>query len=116
MSNLKNRVSLIGHVGQSPEVKSFDAKGKLARFSLATNDAYKNAKGEKIEDTQWHNVIAWGGLANMVESYVEKGSYLVLEGKIVNRSYETKEGEKRSVTEIVANEINFLSAKKDKAA
>jgi single-strand DNA-binding protein len=116
MSNLKNRVTLIGHVGQSPEVKSFDAKGKLARFSLATNDFYKNTKGEKIEDTQWHNIVDWAGLANMVETHVEKGAYLVLEGKIVNRSYETKEGEKRYITEIVANEINFLSLKKEKAA
>ncbi len=82
MSNLKNRVTLIGHVGQSPEVKSFDAKGKLARFSLATNDFYKNTKGEKIEDTQWHNIVAWAGLANMVETHVEKGAYLVLKGKI----------------------------------
>jgi single-strand DNA-binding protein len=116
MSNLKNRVTLIGHVGQSPEVKSFDAKGKLARFSLATNESYKNSKGEKIEETQWHNVVAWNKLAEIVEGFVEKGSYLVLEGKIVNRSYESKEGEKRYVTEIVANELNFLSAKKDKAA
>ena len=116
MSNLKNRVTLIGHVGQSPEVKSFDAKGKLARFSLATNESYKNSKGEKIDETQGHNVVAWNKLAEFVESYLEKGSYLVLEGKIVNRSYESKEGEKRYVTEIVANELNFLSAKKDKAA
>ena len=116
MSNLKNRVTLIGHVGQSPEVKSFDAKGKLARFFLATNESYKNSKGEKIDETQWHNVVAWNKLAEFVESYLEKGSYLVLEGKIVNRSYESKEGEKRYVTEIVANELNFLSAKKDKAA
>ncbi|PTM05606.1 MAG: single-stranded DNA-binding protein [Bacteroidetes bacterium] len=116
MSNLKNRVTLIGHVGQSPEVKSFDAKGKLARFSLATNESYKNSKGEKIDETQWHNVVAWSKLAEIVEAHVEKGSYLVLEGKIVNRSYETKEGEKRYVTEIVANELNFLTPKKDKAA
>jgi single-strand DNA-binding protein len=116
MSNLKNRVTLIGFVGQSPEVKSFDAKGKLARFSLATHESYKNNKGEKIEDTQWHNIIAWGNLANMVETFVEKGTYIVLEGKIVNRSYEAKDGDKRQMTEIVANELNFLSPKKETAA
>ncbi len=111
MSDLKNRVSLIGHVGADPEVKSFDANGKLAKFSLATNESYKNAKGERITETQWHNVVAWNGLAGLIENYVKKGSYLVLEGKLVNRSYEDKEGKKRYITEIVANDLNFLGAK-----
>lgn len=111
MSDLRNRVSLIGHVGADPEVKNFDDKVKLAKFSLATNETYKNAKGEKIEETQWHNIVAWHGLASLIESHVNKGTFLILEGKIVNRSYNDKEGNKRYVTEIVASSINFLGPK-----
>ena len=110
MSNLKNRVTLIGHVGQSPEVKSFDAKGKLARFSLATNDYYKNAKGEKIEETQWHNVVAWGKTAELIEKYVHKGKEVGLEGKLVTRQYE-KDGDKKYITEVVVNDILLLGGK-----
>lgn len=115
MSDLRNRVSLIGHVGGDPEVKSFDSKGKLAKFSLATNETYQNSKGEKITETQWHNVVAWNGLAAMIEKHVVKGSFLILEGKIVNRSYTSKEGEKRYLTEIVANSLNFLGSKPEAA-
>lgn len=111
MSDLRNRVSLIGHVGGDPEVKSFDSKGKLAKFSLATNESYQNANGEKISETQWHNVVVWNGLATIVEKHVKKGRFLILEGKIVNRSYTTKEGEKRYLTEIVAHDLNFLGSK-----
>lgn len=111
MSDLKNRVTLIGNVGAAPEVKTFDANGKLAKFSLATNETYKNGNGERVTETQWHNIVAWNGLAGMIEKYVKKGSYLVLEGKIVNRSYEDKEGKKRYLTEVVANELNFLGPK-----
>lgn len=111
MSDLKNRVSLIGHVGGDPEVKAFDSNGKLAKFSLATNESYKNGKGERVTETQWHNVVAWNGLAGFIEKFVKKGSYLVLEGKIVNRSYEDKDGKKRYLTEIVANDLNFLGPK-----
>jgi len=113
MSDLRNRVSLIGHVGGDPEVKSFDSKAKLAKFSLATHESFKNAKGEKIEETQWHNVIAWNGLASTIEKHVNKGTFLILEGKIMNRSYNDKDGEKRYITEIVASSLNFLGPKQN---
>jgi single-strand DNA-binding protein len=115
MSDLRNRVSLIGHVGGDPEVKSFDSKGKLARFSLATNETYQNGKGERITETQWHNVVAWNGLAEVMEKHLKKGRFIILEGKIVNRSYSTKEGEKRYLTEIVANSFNFLGSNPEAA-
>lgn len=111
MSDLKNRVSLIGHVGADPEVKSFDSKAKLAKFSLATNETYQNGKGEKIEETQWHNIVAWNRLATIIEKHLNKGSFVIIEGKIVNRSYNDKEGEKRYITEIVAHSMNFLGPK-----
>lgn len=113
MSDLKNRVSLIGNVGADPEIKSFNGNGKLAKFSLATNESYKNSKGERVTETQWHNIVAWNGLAGFIEKYVKKGSYVVLEGKLVNRSYEDKEGKKRYLTEVVTNELNFLGTKAD---
>ncbi len=111
MSDLRNRVSLIGHVGGDPEIKSFDSKGQLAKFSLATNETYQNNKGEKVTETQWHNIVAWNGLASVIAKHVQKGSFLILEGKIVNRSYNDKEGEKRYITEIVAHSMNFLGPK-----
>ncbi len=109
MNTLKNKVQLIGHVGQTPEIKNLENGKKMARFSLATNDYYINAKGEKIEQTYWHNLVAWGKTAELVENYVEKGKQLAIEGKLVNRSYETEKGEKRFVTEVSINEILFLS-------
>jgi len=115
MSDLRNRVSLIGHVGSEPEVKTFDSKGKLAKFSLATNETYQNSKGEKVSETQWHNVVAWQGLATVIEQHVQKGSFLIVEGKIVNRSYTTKDGETRYITEIVASSMNFLGPKPSEA-
>lgn len=108
MNALKNRVQLIGNLGQDPEVISLESGSKLAKFTIATNDSYKNAKGEKVEDTQWHNVVAWGKVAEIVESYLKKGTQVALEGKLVNRTYETKEGEKRYITEIKCNELLML--------
>ena len=109
MNTLKNKVQLIGHVGQTPEIKKFDNGKKMARFSLATNDSYINSKGEKVEQTYWHNLVAWGKTAELIENYVEKGKQLAIEGKLVNRSYETEKGEKRFITEVSVNEIVFLS-------
>ena len=74
MNNLKNKVQLIGNLGMNPEIKTLDSGKKLAKFSIATNESYKNAKGEKIEDTQWHNLIAWGKTADIIEKYLEKGN------------------------------------------
>jgi single-strand DNA-binding protein len=108
MNALRNKVQLIGHVGNAPEIVTLESGKKLAKFSIATNESYKNAKGEKIEDTQWHNIVAWGKTAELVENYVPKGKEIGLEGKLTSRSYEDKAGQKRYITEIVCNEILLL--------
>ena len=108
MNALKNKVQLIGHLGQDPEIVTLDGGKKLAKFSMATTDHYKNANGEKVEDTQWHNIVAWGKTADIVESYLVKGKQVAVEGKLTHRSYDTKEGEKRYVTEIRCNELLML--------
>ena len=112
MNNLRNKVQLIGNLGQAPEIISFDSGNKLAKMTLATNETYKNAKGEKQTDTQWHNVIAWGKTADIIEKYLEKGQEVAIEGKLVTKSYETKEGEKRYRTEIQVSELLMLGGKK----
>ena len=111
MNNLRNKVQLIGHIGKAPEILTFENGNKMAKFSLATNEYYKNAKGEKVEDTQWHNITVWGKQVATIEKYVTKGSEIAVEGKLVTRSFETKEGEKRTKTEIVAHEFLLLSEK-----
>ena len=108
MNALKNRVQLIGNLGNDPEIVNLDGGNKLAKFSIATSDSYKNAQGEKVEETQWHNIVAWGKTAEIVENYLTKGKQVAVEGKLVHRSYETKEGEKRYVTEIKCNELLML--------
>ena len=108
MSTLRNKVQLIGNVGNDPEIKSFDGGKKLAKLTIATNESYKNEKGEKVEDTQWHNVIAWGKTADIIEKYVTKGKEIAIEGKLTHRSYEDKNGEKRYVTEIIIHELLLL--------
>lgn len=108
MNALRNKVQLIGHLGQDPEIVNLDSGSKLAKFSIATNESYRNAKGEKVEDTQWHNIVAWGKTAEIVESYLTKGREVAVEGKLIHRSYETKEGDKRYVTEVKCNELLML--------
>ncbi|MGV6830390.1 MAG: single-stranded DNA-binding protein [bacterium] len=107
MNTLRNKVQLIGNLGNDPEIKNLDSGKKLAKFAIATNESYKNAQGEKITDTQWHNVIVWGKTAEIVERYLTKGKEVAIEGKLTSRSYE-KDGEKRYVTEIVCNELLML--------
>ncbi|MCU0334488.1 MAG: single-stranded DNA-binding protein [Chitinophagaceae bacterium] len=111
MNALKNRVQLIGHLGMDPEVKAIENGNKLARLRLATNETYQNAKGEKVTETQWHTVVAWGKTAEIAEKLLTKGAELVIEGKLVSRSYTDKDGQKRYVTEVVANELLLLSKK-----
>lgn len=111
MNALRNRVQLIGNLGIDPEVKSFDNNRKMARLSIATNEVYYNSKGEKIQDTQWHTIIMWGKTAEIAEKYLKKGQEIAVEGKLVNRSYETKEGGKRYTTEVVVNELVMLGRK-----
>jgi single-strand DNA-binding protein len=113
MKSLRNSVQLIGHLGKDPEVKSFDSGNKLASFSIATTDKYKNAKGEKIEDTQWHNIVIWGKLAEVAEKYLKKGAEVCVEGKLVHRTYETSAGEKRYITEINVNDMLMIGGKKE---
>ncbi len=108
MNALRNKVQLIGNLGQDPEIVTLDNGNKLAKFSIATNETYKNQQGEKVTDTQWHHVVAWGKIAEIVESYLSKGKEVALEGKLTSRSYETKTGEKRYVTEIRCNELLLL--------
>lgn len=111
MNNLKNKVQLIGNLGNAPEIKTLEGGNKLARLSLATNETYKNAKGEKVTETQWHNVIAWGKTAEIVEKYFTKGLEVLIEGKLINRNYTDKDGIKRYVTEVQANDLLILSKK-----
>ena len=108
MNAMKNKVQLIGHVGQEPEIKTFEGGKKLANLTIATNDSYKNDKGEKVEQTEWHKVVAWGKTAEIIEKYVTKGKEIAIEGKLTHRSYDDKNGEKRYVTEVVANEVLLL--------
>ncbi|MFY0652194.1 MAG: single-stranded DNA-binding protein [Cyclobacteriaceae bacterium] len=110
MSTLKNKVQLIGRLGNDPEVRNFDSGKTMATFSMATNETYYNNKGEKVEDTQWHNIVAWGKKVNIIENYLEKGSEVAIEGKLVNRKYE-KDGETRYVTEISMNELLMMDKK-----
>ncbi len=112
MNNLKNKVQLIGNLGDNPTVINLDSGKKLAKFSIATNESYRNVQGEQVKDTQWHNVVAWGKTAEIIEKYLQKGNEIAVEGKLVNRSYDDKEGNKRYVTEIVVNELLMLGNKK----
>jgi single-strand DNA-binding protein len=111
MNTLRNKVQLIGNLGQNPEVKELTGGKKVAKFSLATNETYYNKAGEKITDTQWHNLVAWGKTAEIIEKYVKKGSEIAIEGKLLNRNYTDKEGLKRYVTEIQVNELLMLGKK-----
>lgn len=109
MNTIKNKVQLIGNLGNDPEIINLESGKTLAKFSIATNESYKNAQGEKITDTQWHNVVAWGRTATLVEKYLQKGKEVAIEGKLTSRSYETSTGEKRYVTEVVCNELLMLN-------
>ncbi|OAD91079.1 single-stranded DNA-binding protein [Aequorivita soesokkakensis] len=111
MSTLRNKVQLIGNLGNDPEIINLDGGKKLAKFSIATNETYKNQKGEKITDTQWHNIVAWGKTAEIIENYVTKGKEVAVEGKLTSRSYDDKEGNKRYITEVVCNELVMLGSK-----
>ncbi|CAM3654558.1 single-strand binding protein [Flavobacterium saliperosum S13] len=104
---MKNRVQLIGNVGQEPEVKTVNDK-KVAHITIATHDYYYNDKGDKVEQTEWHRVTAWGKTADIIERFVAKGKEIGIEGKLTHRSYDDKEGNKKYITEILANEVLLL--------
>src|SRR5882757_2384817 len=111
MNSLKNSVRLVGNLGMDPEVKTFDSNKKLARVSIATNETYKNDKGEKVTETQWHNLVMWGTQAKFAEEYLKKGDEVAIEGKLANRNYTDKDGIKRYVSEVVVNEFIKLGAR-----
>jgi len=111
MNTMKNKVQLVGNLGSNPEVKTTENGKKLARISIATNESYRNAKGEKVVETQWHNVIAWGKTADIAEKYLSKGIEIMIEGKLVNKQYTDKDGVKRYTTEVQASELLILSKK-----
>ncbi len=107
MSNMRNKVQLIGHLGMDPEVKTFD-NGQMVRISVATSEKYRNKNGESVEETQWHNVIAWGKTAEIMEKYLKKGQEVVINGKLETRQYDDKEGNKRYVTQVVCSDLLML--------
>jgi single-strand DNA-binding protein len=111
MNTMKNRVQLIGHLGADPEMKTTENGNKMARIRLATNESYTNGKGEKVNDTQWHNLVAWGKTAEIAEKILAKGSEAIMEGKLVNRSYTDKDGQKKYITEVVVEEMLVLGKK-----
>ena len=116
MYALKNKVQLIGNLGNAPEVKTTESGKKLARFSVATNESYRNAKGEKVTETTWHNLVAWGKVADIAEKYLNKGTEVAIEGKLINRSYTDKEGNKKYITEVLVNELLLLGSKAEASA
>jgi single-strand DNA-binding protein len=111
MYAIKNKVQLIGHLGAKPEIKNTEGGKKLAKMRVATNESYRNAKGEKVTETQWHSVVAWGKLAEIAEKYLDKGKEVAIEGKLVNRNYTDKAGSKRYICEVQAIELLMLGAK-----
>ena len=114
MYALKNKVQLIGNLGQDPEVSTTSNGKKLAKFSVATNEKYRNAKGEQVTETQWHNLVAWGKVAEVAEKYLNKGSEVAIEGKLVNRVYTDKAGVKKHVSEVQVAEVLMLGSKSSK--
>ena len=108
MNALRNKVQLIGHVGQEPEIKNLEGGKKLANLSLATKDVYVSKKGDQMEETQWHNIVAWGKTAEIIEKFVEKGKQIGITGRLTSRSYDDKEGNKRYVTEVVVSELLLM--------
>ncbi|MFM8319019.1 MAG: single-stranded DNA-binding protein [Bacteroidota bacterium] len=111
MGNIRNQVRLIGNLGRDPEFREISSGRKMARFSLATNDYYYGDQGEKIAETQWHQLVAWGKLAEVSERLLHKGSELVVDGKLNTRSYTDKEGNRRSYTEVVVLEMALMDRK-----
>jgi single-strand DNA-binding protein len=110
MYALRNKVQLIGHVGQKPQTRNLEGDKKLVRFSVATNETYRNAQGVKVTETQWHNLVAFGKVAEIAEKYLDKGSEVALEGKLINRNYTDKEGVKKYITEIQVSELLLLGS------
>jgi single-strand DNA-binding protein len=116
MNSLKNRVYLIGNLGQNPEVKKLDSGKKVSHFKLATSEEFKNGDGQKVKETTWHNIVVWNGLADLSVKWLKKGSQVAVEGRLVYRSYEDKNGTMKYVTEIVAHDLLFLRLMREQEA
>ena len=115
MKKLRNNVRLIGRLGKDPEVRNLPSGRKMASFTLATSDNYRNGTGERVEETQWHNIVVWGKLADIASDYLKKGNEVALEGKLIHRKYETGNGQVRYITEINVDEILMLGPKSIRA-
>ncbi len=113
MNSLANRVTLIGNLGKDPETKTTDSGKKITHFTLATNDGYKNSEGERVNETTWHNIVAWNGLADIAGKFLKKGREVAVEGRIVYRTYEDKKGVTKNITEIVLSDLVLLRNGKD---
>jgi len=113
MNTLRNSVKLIGRLGQDPEVKTLDKGNKFAKFSLATSDSFTSKDGSRQEQTQWHNIVVWGNLAGICEKYLKKGKEIAIDGRLTYRTWEDKNGMKHTSSEIVANEMLFVSSNND---
>ena len=113
MKNLRNTVQLIGRLGMTPEVKSVGSEKSVAKMSIATNEFYKNAAGEKVTERQWHNLVAWNRNAKFAEKFLTKGQEIAIEGKLVHRNYDDKNGVKKYITEVVVNEFVLLGSKSE---
>jgi single-strand DNA-binding protein len=108
-----NKVILLGNLGKDPEVRSLEGGAKVAKFPLATSESYKDKAGNRIEQTEWHNVVVWRGLADIAERYLRKGNSVYVEGKIRTRSWDDKDGNKKYITEIVADNLTLVGGKRD---
>lgn len=115
MNALRNKVQLIGNLGMNPEIKTLDSGKKMARFSVATSEVYRNAKGEKVTETQWHNLVLWGKMAEIAEKFLSKGREVVVEGKLINRNYTDKEGQKKFITEVQVSELLLVGSRPNEA-
>lgn len=115
MNTIVNKITLIGHLGNNPEVRTFDNGGKVVNLRLATYEPYRDAKGKKVDNTQWHDLSAWGKTAEFAEKYLAKGKYVVAEGRLVHRSYEDKDGNKRYATEVRVSDFMMLDKKEEAA-
>lgn len=111
MNALKNKVQLIGNLGNAPEIRNTESGKKLAKFAIATNETYYNTKGEKVVETQWHHLIAWGKVADLVEKYLSKGTEVAIEGKLMNNNFTDKDGNKKYYTEVLVHELLLLGGK-----
>lgn len=112
MNSLENKVQLIGNLGMDPEVKYLENGKVVANCALATHSYYKSNEGEKIRDTQWHNIVMWGNTAKFAEKWLRKGGYILAQGKLQHRAYEDKQGVRRYVTEVLVNEIKLMDQRK----